>query len=473
VNYGSSTSAPVTQTVIASPNSVISLRASAKLLHAVGDPVTLTATVSATTAGGATPTGSVTFVDGSTVLGSVDLSAGGVASLTTTALVQGINTITATYGGSSTYTASLPAQVSVNVDGPGLLPINTVTVLTSAIAGTKIHALTTVTLMNPTASTTTGVGTLNLYASTDGTVDTTSTLIKTLVLNELNVKSQKSVNVKDIITELPASLASGGYTLLGLMMSPSGIVDFSSTGPTFSVVAPFISLSESVSTVNLGQSIVSGAATKGSVKLVVTNHGNIPSSGLTTFNITASPASGVVGTTIISVTKKVTIPAGKSKTIVIPLTSIPVLANGQYYLVTQVTDPNSGVSVASSGAVTIAAPFVALSAAFAPGSSAVLTLGATIIITNNGNIDDVAEFSALVGFSTDSAGVEAVPQVSQTIFTPVLHLKAGKSVAIHLNGWKSLKLGLTAGVQYYATVKLTDETSNSAFAVDSAFPVSV
>jgi hypothetical protein len=257
------------------------------------------------------------------------------------------------------------------------------------------------------------------------------------------------------------------------MMSPSGIVDFSSTGPTFSVVAPFISLSESVSTVNLGQSIVSGAATKGSVKLVVTNHGNIPSSGLTTFNITASPASGVVGTTIISVTKKVTIPAGKSKTIVIPLTSIPVLANGQYYLVTQVTDPNSGVSVASSGAVTIAAPFVALSAAFAPGSSAVLTLGATIIITNNGNIDDVAEFSALVGFSTDSAGVEAVPQVSQTIFTPVLHLKAGKSVAIHLNGWKSLKLGLTAGVQYYATVKLTDETSNSAFAVDSAFPVSV
>jgi len=471
--YTSSTSAPLAETVIALPNSVISLQASKKLLGALGDPVTLTATVASATAGGATPTGTVSFVDGAIALGSVDVSAGGVAALTTTALVDGINTITATYNGNNVYTPSAPAKVIVNVNGPGLLPINTATALTSAIAGTKIHANTVITLMNPNATPATGVGTLNLYASTDGTVDTTSTLIKTLVLNNLNVKATKSINVKDQITLLPTALSSGSYTLMALMMSPSGIVDFSSTGPSFAVVSPFIALSESLTTVNLGRSIVGGVATKGSVKLVVTNHGNIPSSGPTSFNITASPASGVVGTTIIAVTENVTIPAGKSKTITIPLQDIPTLADGQYYLVAQVTDPNNGISIASSASsFTIGAPVVSLAASFAAGSTAVLTSGATIILTNNGNIDDNAVFSALIGFATDPAGTQTVPDVSTTVFTKLIHLKAGTSTSIHLDGWKSLILGLTKGVQYYATVTLTDETSNSAFAVDSN-PVSV
>jgi Bacterial Ig-like domain (group 3) len=471
--YTTSTSAPVSQTVIASPNSVIAVTASKKLLAAVGDSVTLTATVSSAAAGGATPTGTVTFVDGAITLGSAPILSGGVALLTTTALVNGINTITATYNGNPSYTPSAPATVIVNVNGLGLLPTRTITGLTSAIAGTKIHANTTVTLMNPNATPTTGVGTLNLYASTDGTVDTTSTLIKTLVINTLNVKALKSINVNDMITAVPASLASGSYTLMALMMSPSGIVDFSSTGPSFAVVSPIVALSETLTTVNLGQSLVSGAATRGSVKLAVTNHGNIPSSGLTTFNITASPASGVVGTTVLSVTEKVTIPAGRSKTITIPIKSVPSLADGQYFLVTQVTDPRNGISVASSAnAITIAAPFVSLAASFATGSS-VLTSGATLIVTNNGNIDDVTELSALLGFSTDPAGSQPVPDVSTTVFTHLLHLKAGKSMSVRLSGWKSLVLGLTHGVQYFATATLTDQAGNSVLAVDSANPVSV
>ncbi len=471
--YTASTSAPVAQTVIASPNSVVTLTASKKLLPAVGDSVTLTATVSSAVAGGATPTGTVTFVDGAITLGSAPILGGGVALLTTTALVDGINTITATYNGNPSYTPSAPATVIVNVNGPGLLPINTVTALSSAIAGTKIHANTTVTLMNPNATAATGVGTLNLYASTDGTVDTTSTLMKTLVINRLNVKGLKSVNIKDMITAVPADLASGSYTLMALMMSPSGIVDFSSTGPSFAVVSPIVALSESLTTVNLASSLVAGSATKGSVKLVMTNHGNVPSTGPTTFNITASPASGVVGITVVSVTENVTIPAGKSKTITIPLKTVPDLADGQYFLVAQVTDPKNGISVVSSASsLTIAAPFITLGALFASGS-AVLTSGASIIVTNNGNIDDVTELSALLGFSTDPAGMQPVPQVTTTVFTHLLHLKAGKSMSVHLSGWKSLTLGLTHGVQYFATVTLTDQANNSVLAVDSANPVTV
>ncbi len=327
--------------------------------------------------------------------------------------------------------------------------------------------------MNPNADTASGVGTLNLYASTDGTVDDSSMLINSLVLNTLKVKSGKSIAVKDMISQLPTGLPSGSYTLLALMMSPSGIEDFSSSGPSFSVAAPFISLSESLSTRNFGPNVVSGASTKGSVKLVVTNHGNITASGMMTFNITASPTAGVVGTTIVSVTEKETIAKGKSKTIIIPLGDIPALADGQYDLVAQVTDPNGGISVATSPtAYDIAPAFVSLSAAFA-GSSSVLSSGASVVVTNNGNVDDVTELGALMGFSTSPTGSPAVPEVSTSVFTKSLTIKAGKSVTIHLDGWKSLVLGLSHGVQYFATVTLTDATDISAFAVDSADAITV
>src|SRR3954451_19115399 len=66
----------------------------------LGDPVTFTATVTP-----ASGTGTVTFSEGATTLGSVPLN-GGTASVTTTALVAGSHTITATYGGDATHTGS-------------------------------------------------------------------------------------------------------------------------------------------------------------------------------------------------------------------------------------------------------------------------------------------------------------------------------------------------------------------------------
>jgi hypothetical protein len=71
-----------------------------------------------------------------------------------------------------------------------------------------------------------------------------------------------------------------------------------------------------------------------------------------------------------------------------------------------------------------------------------------------------------MGFSTDAAGVNAVPEVQTTVFTHLLHIKAGKSVSVRLSGWKSLILGLSKGTTYYATVKMTDGAGVSAFAVD-------
>jgi hypothetical protein len=68
-----------------------------------GQSVTFTATVTSSTSG--TPTGAVIFKAGTKALGSATLS-GGKASISTTALAAGSDTITATYNGSANFTGS-------------------------------------------------------------------------------------------------------------------------------------------------------------------------------------------------------------------------------------------------------------------------------------------------------------------------------------------------------------------------------
>jgi len=85
--------APTTTVLTQSPSS-----------SSFGQPVTLTATVSATPGAG-TPTGTVTFTDGTTTLGTVPLNANGQASLTTE-LGAGPHTVVATYSGAPNFAPS-------------------------------------------------------------------------------------------------------------------------------------------------------------------------------------------------------------------------------------------------------------------------------------------------------------------------------------------------------------------------------
>jgi hypothetical protein len=112
-----------------------------------GQPVTLTALVSAVAPGTGTPTGSVTFFNGTTSLGSANLAVG-VATLVTTALPPGTDTITAKYSGDTNFTASTAnpfnavvnqgnAAVSVTASDTNpfaLVPI-TLTAIVSAASG--------------------------------------------------------------------------------------------------------------------------------------------------------------------------------------------------------------------------------------------------------------------------------------------------------------------------------------------------
>ena len=87
------------------------LSSSAKTI-AYGTSVMLMATV---TSGGGTPNGTVTFYSGGTSLGTGTLNGSGVATLATTALEVGRDSVTASYGASPDFAASTSAAISETV----------------------------------------------------------------------------------------------------------------------------------------------------------------------------------------------------------------------------------------------------------------------------------------------------------------------------------------------------------------------
>jgi uncharacterized repeat protein (TIGR03803 family) len=113
-----------------------------------GQPVTFTAKAMAKSGGG-TPTGNVTFYDGTTTLGTQPLS-GGTAQFSTSTLTGGSHSITAAYGGDSTFQGSTSSPLSqtiqlasqtitFTVSAPTTAPYNSsFTVAASASSGLQV-----------------------------------------------------------------------------------------------------------------------------------------------------------------------------------------------------------------------------------------------------------------------------------------------------------------------------------------------
>jgi hypothetical protein len=112
------TSASAQTTFTITPaNTSTALRSSANP-SAVGQSVTLTASVSVLSPGAGTPTGTVTFKDGSTVLGTANLemvNGSETAFFTTSSLAVGSHSITAVYSGDSNFVTSTSAVISQQV----------------------------------------------------------------------------------------------------------------------------------------------------------------------------------------------------------------------------------------------------------------------------------------------------------------------------------------------------------------------
>jgi uncharacterized protein YjdB len=121
-----------------------------------GQSVTFTATVSALVPGTGTPGGTVTFYRGSKPMGTGTLNSAGVAQFTTVMQAVGTLSISAVYGGDSTFDASTSSALSESVQQDGTTSVITSSANPSA-AGSPLTFTVTVAAILPGSGFPTGV----------------------------------------------------------------------------------------------------------------------------------------------------------------------------------------------------------------------------------------------------------------------------------------------------------------------------
>jgi hypothetical protein len=172
-NYTGSTSAALVQSV--EQTGVMTLTSSGSPSQP-GSAVTFTAAITGTSP---VATGTVTFSDGSVVLGTATLNGSGIATLTTSSLPLGTNTITASYGGdadtepqnSNTLTQSVQQNTAVllTTSNPVALATTAVT-FTAAVSGPSITPTGMVTFLDGSNA----LATVNLTPGGQATYSTSS-----------------------------------------------------------------------------------------------------------------------------------------------------------------------------------------------------------------------------------------------------------------------------------------------------------
>jgi MYXO-CTERM domain-containing protein len=162
-SFATSSSAGLGQTV--DKDGVVAQLASSLNPSTFGASVTFTATITSS-AGGGTPTGTVTFKEGATTLGTGTLDAGGVATYSTSTLPGGTHMITASYGGDGNHAAGSSASIAQVVGGAA-----TTTTLTSSVNPSVFGQSTTLTatVTSAIAGTQTGTVTFSDGVTTLGT----------------------------------------------------------------------------------------------------------------------------------------------------------------------------------------------------------------------------------------------------------------------------------------------------------------
>jgi Pro-kumamolisin, activation domain/Bacterial Ig-like domain (group 3) len=170
-NFFVSTSAVTTITVVATGAATTTTLVASPTTLALYGSLTLTATVQSTTGG--TVAGTVTFTIGTTTVGTAQVTAGASGTGTATLAVSsatpalgftaGTDTITAAYGGDSSYAGS-SGTATVTVTNPGITVSATSVTISSASPGNSGTATVTVTSTGGYA------GTANLTASTTANI---------------------------------------------------------------------------------------------------------------------------------------------------------------------------------------------------------------------------------------------------------------------------------------------------------------
>jgi hypothetical protein len=243
--YNSSTSNLLIQTISQSASSTAVVSSSNPA--ALGTSVTFTATVTGT---GATPTGTVTFMDGATTLGSGTLNGSGQATFSTSSLTVGAHPITTIYGGNTDYAGStspvLTQTITANSSSTALASsanpstFGQSVTFTATVSGTG--GTPTGTVIFKDGATTLGSGTLSAGQATfsTSTLATGSHSITAAYSGDSNFSSSTSpvltqtVNQTSSTTAIASSANPSAYgtavtftaTVSGTGGTPTGTVTF-------------------------------------------------------------------------------------------------------------------------------------------------------------------------------------------------------------------------------------------------------
>jgi trimeric autotransporter adhesin len=195
---------------------------------AVGASVTLTARVTSTPGGG-TPTGTMTFNNGSVVLGTAPLDMSGVGAFATNALAQGTYSLTASYGGGTTFSSSTSSAVT--------LTVRPAVITTLTVSATQVNAGASVTFtakVGPSSGSGTPTGTV--------TFNNGSTVLNTATLNNTGMA-----------TFTTSSLATGSDSITAVYSGDANFGSSTSSVTNVEVVDFTVAASPSSLSVPVGQ----------------------------------------------------------------------------------------------------------------------------------------------------------------------------------------------------------------------------
>jgi hypothetical protein len=179
----------------------------------------------------------------------------------------------------------------------------------------------------------------------------------------ISLKSGQEKLYKLSVSVPAGKLSDGTDTLFGVLTDQGGAHSQSPAGSTLLVHVPYVSLAETETFLRLPGSTPVGATLKAVDKIKITNNGGDPFTGLLNIALLAAPNDTVTGaTTVNSVQKKLTIPAGHSANVNLNFRSESPLSPGSYQMISAVTQPNGTVTSsnpATAPGFTIIAPATA------------------------------------------------------------------------------------------------------------------
>jgi hypothetical protein len=205
-----------------------------------GNLVTMTATVAPVLPGTGNPTGTVTFFNGGTSLGTGTVS-GGVATLSTSTLPVGADSLTAVYSGDTNFNTSTSAPLTETV-GPAALGTSLAiqSTVSPSIFGQPVTFTATVT---PVSGTVTPTGSVIF-------TDTTLNPQLTLGTGTLNAAGQATVTVSSLEVNTAGHTIQASYIPTGNFAASSATltqnINSAATTTALSAAPPAISVGQSV-----------------------------------------------------------------------------------------------------------------------------------------------------------------------------------------------------------------------------------